>query len=67
MLKRLAAALLAVLLSVSLLNDNIDEICKVADGVMVARGDLGVEIPFVEVPAVQKHLIKKCRMLGKRA
>ena len=46
--------------------DNIDEICKVADGVMVARGDLGVEIPFVEVPAVQKHLIKKCRMLGKR-
>ena len=46
--------------------DNIDEICKVADGVMVARGDLGVEIPFVEVPAVQKHLIKKCRLLGKR-
>ena len=46
--------------------DNIDEICKVADGVMVARGDLGVEIPFVEVPAIQKHLIKKCRMLGKR-
>ena len=46
--------------------NNIDEICKVADGVMVARGDLGVEIPFVEVPAVQKHLIKKCRMLGKR-
>ena len=46
--------------------DNIDEICKVADGVMVARGDLGVEIPFVEVPAVQKHLIRKCRLLGKR-
>ena len=46
--------------------DNIDEICKIADGVMVARGDLGVEIPFVEVPAIQKHLIKKCRMLGKR-
>ena len=46
--------------------DNIDEICKIADGVMVARGDLGVEIPFVEVPAVQKHLIKKCRLLGKR-
>ena len=33
---------------------------------MIARGDLGVEIPFVEVPAVQKLLIKKCRMLGKR-
>jgi len=46
--------------------DNIDDICRVADGVMVARGDLGVEIPFVEVPAVQKYLIKKCRLLGKR-
>lgn len=46
--------------------ENIDEICKVADGIMVARGDLGVEIPFVEVPTVQKYLIKKCRLLGKR-
>lgn len=46
--------------------DNIEEICTVADGIMVARGDLGVEIPFVEVPAVQKYLIKKCRLLGKR-
>jgi len=46
--------------------DNIDEICKVADGIMVARGDLGVEIPFAEVPTVQKYLIKKCRLLGKR-
>ena len=46
--------------------DNIEEICKIADGIMVARGDLGVEIPFVEVPSVQKHLIKKCRLLGKR-
>ena len=46
--------------------DNIDEICEIADGVMVARGDLGVEIPFVEVPSVQKFLIKKCRLLGKR-
>lgn len=46
--------------------DNIDEICEIANGVMVARGDLGVEIPFVEVPAVQKYLINKCRMLGKR-
>ncbi len=46
--------------------DNIDEICEVADGVMVARGDLGVEIPFVEVPAIQKLLIRKCRLLGKR-
>lgn len=46
--------------------NNIEEICQVADGIMVARGDLGVEIPFVEVPAVQKHLIQKCRLLGKR-
>lgn len=46
--------------------ENIEEICEIADGIMVARGDLGVEIPFVEVPAVQKFLIKKCRLLGKR-
>ncbi len=46
--------------------DNIDEICEIADGVMVARGDLGVEIPLVEVPSIQKYLISKCRLLGKR-
>ncbi len=46
--------------------ENIEEICKECDGIMVARGDLGVEIPFEEVPSVQKHLITKCRMLGKR-
>ena len=46
--------------------DHIEEICEIADGIMVARGDLGVEIPFVEVPAIQKYLIKKCRLLGKR-
>ena len=46
--------------------DNIEEICKISDGIMVARGDLGVEIPFVEVPSVQKYLTQKCRMLGKR-
>lgn len=46
--------------------DNIEEICEACEGIMIARGDLGVEIPFVEVPAVQKLLITKCRMLGKR-
>lgn len=46
--------------------ENIEEICKIADGIMVARGDLGVEIPYVEVPSVQKYIIKKCRLLGKR-
>ncbi len=46
--------------------DNIEEICTVCEGVMVARGDLGVEVPFTELPAIQKHLITKCRMLGKR-
>ena len=46
--------------------DNIDEICEIANGVMVARGDLGVEIPAMEVPSVQKYLISKCRLLGKR-
>jgi len=46
--------------------DNIDEICEYCEGIMIARGDLGVEIPFVEVPAVQKMLTSRCRMLGKR-
>ena len=46
--------------------DNIEDICEACEGIMIARGDLGVEIPFVKVPSVQKHLISKCRMLGKR-
>lgn len=46
--------------------DNIEEICQECEGIMVARGDLGVEIPYVEVPAIQKMLINKCRLLGKR-
>ena len=46
--------------------DNIDEICSVCEGIMVARGDLGVEVPFAELPAIQKHLIHRCRLLGKR-
>jgi pyruvate kinase len=46
--------------------DNVEEICEIADGIMVARGDLGVEIPFIEVPAIQKYLINKCRLMGTR-
>jgi len=46
--------------------DNVVEICENCSGVMIARGDLGVEIPYVEVPAVQKKLTKVCRMMGKR-
>ncbi|MBQ6714603.1 MAG: pyruvate kinase [Clostridia bacterium] len=46
--------------------DNIEEICTACDGIMVARGDMGVEIPFEELPTIQKKLITKCRLLGKR-
>ena len=45
--------------------DNLEDIIKVADGVMVARGDLGVEIPAEEVPLVQKSIIEKCAQAGK--
>ena len=46
--------------------DHVEEICQACTGIMIARGDLGVEIPFVEVPAIQKVLTRKCRMMGKR-
>lgn len=45
--------------------DNIDEILEVSDGLMVARGDLGVEIPTEDIPIVQKELIRKCNVQGK--
>jgi pyruvate kinase len=45
--------------------DNLDEILEVSDGIMVARGDMGVEIPMEEVPVLQKRLIKKALAAGK--
>ena len=46
--------------------DNIEEICEACEGIMIGRGDMGVEIPYEELPAVQKELITKCRIIGKR-
>ena len=45
--------------------ENIDEIIKVSDGIMVARGDMGVSLPLYEIPIVQKEIIKKCNQAGK--
>ena len=45
---------------------NLNEIMKVSDGIMVARGDLGVEIPYEELPDTQKSMISSCRVYGKR-
>lgn len=47
--------------------NNLDSIIDVCGGVMVARGDLGVEVPFEELPSIQKTIIKKCRIRGKRS
>ena len=46
--------------------DNIEEISEACEGIMIGRGDMGVEIPFEKLPAIQKTLITKCRLLGKR-
>ena len=46
--------------------DNIEEIFTECTGIMIARGDMGVEVPYEELPSIQKELIGKCRLLGKR-
>ena len=46
--------------------DNIAEICQACEGIMIGRGDLGVEVPFEQLPAIQKRLITQCRLMGKR-
>lgn len=46
--------------------DNIEEIFTECAGIMIARGDMGVEVPYEELPSIQKELIGKCRLLGKR-
>ena len=45
--------------------DNIEEILRVSDGIMIARGDMGVEIPFEELPHIQKDIIRRCNQKGK--
>lgn len=47
--------------------NNLDKILDVCDGIMVARGDLGVEVPFEELPSIQKTIINSCRVRGKRS
>lgn len=46
--------------------EDIDNILRASDGIMIARGDMGVEIPFEELPSIQKELIEKCYISGKR-
>ena len=45
--------------------ERIDEIVSAADGIMIARGDLAVEVPYEEVPAITRHIIRTCRMMNK--
>jgi pyruvate kinase len=45
--------------------DDFDKILEASDGIMIARGDLGVEVPTQEVPVIQKDIIKKCNSVGK--
>ena len=44
---------------------NINSIIRLSDGIMIARGDLGVELPTEQVPVIQKNIINLCREFGK--
>jgi pyruvate kinase len=44
---------------------NIDEIIKASDGIMIARGDMGISVPIYQIPIIQKEIIKKCNRVGK--
>ncbi|MCB1318591.1 MAG: pyruvate kinase, partial [Leptospiraceae bacterium] len=45
--------------------DNFEGICEVADAIMIARGDLGVEIPLEDLPVIQRHLVQSCARIGR--
>lgn len=62
--KGVSTQIIAKIEHIKAVND-FDEILEVSDGIMVARGDLGLQMPFEEIPMIQKEIIEKCNALGK--